>query len=63
MTEARCDSGRRDISAMSRPAKVTESDSALRRLPWQTGQSLGTMYCATRLRIAALWLVAKVCIT
>ena len=41
-------SGSRDISAMSSPAKVTDSASGLSRLPWQTGQSALDMNCDTR---------------
>ena len=39
ITAARSASGRRDRSPISRPAKVTESASGFRRLPWQAGQS------------------------
>ena len=36
-------SGSLDMSAMSRPANVTDSDSRRRRLPWQTGHSVLSM--------------------
>jgi hypothetical protein len=42
-TVARRASGSRDISVMSRPAKVTESDSRRSRLPPHTGQSVLSM--------------------
>ncbi len=48
---------------MSRPAKVTDSASRLRRLPSHTGQRLPAMKRDTRLFISALCVVAKVCST
>jgi hypothetical protein len=51
------------MSAMSSPAKVTESDSRRSRFPWQSGHSVLSMYCATRRFIDALCVLAKVCST
>jgi hypothetical protein len=45
---------------MSSPAKVTDSDSGLSRLPPQAGQSALTRYCATRFLIDAVCVVANV---
>src|SRR5256885_6211870 len=62
-TSAKASRGRRARSPMSRPQKVTESDSGFSRLPWQTGQRVPTMNLDTLRFIIALWLVANVCIT
>ena len=53
----------REISAMSRPANVTDSDSRRSRLPWQSGHSLLIMYCSARFFISGLCVLAKVCST
>ena len=48
---------------MSIPANVTDSDAGFSRLPPHPGQSVASMYCITRRRIAALCVWAKVCST
>ena len=62
-SSANCLSGTREMSAMSSPAKVTESDSRRSRLPWQSGQSLLSMNCDTRFFMVALSVCANVCST
>ena len=59
-TAASCFSGRRDSSAMSRPANFTASDSRRSRLPWHVWHSLLIMYCITRRFIIALCVFANV---
>ena len=56
-------SGTRAISAKSIPANFTDSDSRRRRLPWHSGHSPLTMYCAARFFISGLVVVANVCST
>jgi len=51
------------MSAMSRPANVTDSASGFRRLPPQAGQSVLTRNRDTRFFISALSVVANVCRT
>ena len=52
-----------DISAISKPANFTDSDSRRRRLPWQSGHSVLIRYWETRFLVNALWVLAKVCRT
>ncbi len=53
-------SGRRESSAISRPANLTLSASRRSRLPPHSLHSVLSMYAATRRFISALWVVAKV---
>ncbi len=48
---------------MSMPENFTDNASRRSRLPWQRGQTLLSMYCATRFFIIGLCVFAKVCST